>query len=324
MRLPRSRGIVRLPAAAVAAAAAAILIAGCGLGAGKAPTGVKMVITREFGQSTLRSYSSPKVGGAETVMSLLMRNAKVSTRYGGGFVQSIDGVSGGQSKGHPYDWFYYVNGIEAEKGAAEVNVQPGDSIWWDMHDWGAAEKVPAVVGSFPEPFTSGIEGKRLPLRVECKDPQAGACKTVTSHLTALGVESAFTGIGVLGESEDTIELLVGTWSQLERVPAMRMLLEGPATSGIFARVLGNGSSFGLLNPNGKLARTLGPGGGLIAATRYGSEGPAWIVTGTNEAGVKLAAKSFDEAALRGHFAVAFAPASHGAGGEAVPLPVVSG
>lgn len=314
----------RVLAVAAAAAATALAVAGCGLGAGKAPTGVKMMVTREFGQGSLHSYSSPKVGGAETVMSLLMRNAKVSTRYGGGFVQSIDGVSGGQREGHSFDWFYYVNGIEAEKGATEVEVKPGDSIWWDMHDWSAAEKTPAVVGSFPEPFLNGTEGKRLPLRVECKDPQAGACRTVTKRLTSLGVVSAFAAIGPTGESEDTLQLLVGTWSQLSSVPAMRLLEHGPSTSGVFARVLGNGSSIALLNAQGGVARTLGPGGGLIAATRYGSEAPAWIVTGTDEAGVKLAANSFDEAALHGHFAVAFSPSAHGSGSESIPLPVSGG
>ena len=36
-----------------------------------------------------------KVPGAETVMSLLQRHFKVTTRYGGGFVESIDGHTGG-------------------------------------------------------------------------------------------------------------------------------------------------------------------------------------------------------------------------------------
>jgi len=51
-------------------------------------------------------------------MSLLERNAKVSTRYGGGFVQSIQGRAGSSSK---TDWFYYVNGVQAPMGAATTN-----------------------------------------------------------------------------------------------------------------------------------------------------------------------------------------------------------
>ena len=45
-----------------------------------------------------RSRSSKRaVGGvteSDTVMRVLERSARVSTRYGGGFVQSIDGVEG--------------------------------------------------------------------------------------------------------------------------------------------------------------------------------------------------------------------------------------
>ncbi len=109
-------------------------------------------------------------------MSLLMRNARVATRYSGGFVQSIDGVAGGREGGQPVDWFYYVNGVEAAKGAAATNVHPGDHIWWDRHDWSETDDVPAVVGSFPEPFLNGLEGKRLPVRVECADAGGEACR----------------------------------------------------------------------------------------------------------------------------------------------------
>jgi len=102
------------------AAIVAATAAGCGLGAGPAPGGVQLTVTHDFGARVLSRTSAPKVKGAETVMSLLLRNDKlVTTRYGGGFVESIDGQSGGQEvAGDPVDWFYYVNGIEAPKGAA--------------------------------------------------------------------------------------------------------------------------------------------------------------------------------------------------------------
>ena len=54
-------------------------------------------------------------------MRLLQRGFEVETRYGGAFVQEIDGVGGGRRGGRPVDWFFYVNGIEAEtrrRGAA--------------------------------------------------------------------------------------------------------------------------------------------------------------------------------------------------------------
>ena len=52
-------------------------------------------------------------------MRLLQSKYDVKTRYGGGFVQAIDGARGREGDGRRVDWFYYVNGIEAPVGAAE-------------------------------------------------------------------------------------------------------------------------------------------------------------------------------------------------------------
>ncbi len=292
----------------------AVALAGCGLGAGSAPTAVKLTVTRDFGTQVVRSESAPKARGEETVMSLLMRNATVSTRYGGGFVQSIDGDSGGESGGQPLDWFYYVNGIEAPKGAAATNVNPGDHIWWDLHDWSQTDSVPAVVGSFPDPFVNGIDGKRLPLRVECASVSSGPCVTVESRLAKLGVLAPLAAIGP-GDEPETLRLLVGPWTAVSGEPTVHQIESGPRSSGVYARMSANGSTLTVLNEQGTIARTLTAGAGLIAATRSGEEDPVWVVTGTDEAGVEEAAHAFDEAALHNRFALAIAP-----DGAMLPLP----
>src|SRR6185436_10032571 len=110
----------------------------------------------------------------------------VSTRFGGRFVQSIDGLSGKGATGQ-VDWFFFVNGVEADKGAAEWQVSPGDRIQWDRRDWSAAMRVPAIVGAYPEPFLNGVGGKRRPVRVECDDAHARACKDARRRLEAAGV-----------------------------------------------------------------------------------------------------------------------------------------
>src|SRR5207249_12276238 len=140
------------------------------------PSSSSLTITAAFGTHPVAQFDQPKAGGSDTVMRLLQRNAKVSTRYGGGFVQSIAGLSGGRAGGRPIDWFYYVNGVEASEGAASTIVHHGDRVWWDRHDWGAAMRVPAVVGSFPEPFRSGSGGKRLPARLDCVSSAGAACQ----------------------------------------------------------------------------------------------------------------------------------------------------
>jgi hypothetical protein len=296
---------VRLALALVAGA----LLAGCGLGAGATPSGVHLLITREFGARTLHSLHAPAVHGQETVMSLLLRNAAVSTRYGGGFVQSIDGHHGGYEGGEPVDWFYYVNGVEAPKGAAEVNVHAGDRVWWDLHDWGQTDYIPAVVGSYPEPFLNGIDGRRLPVRVECAEPEGAACRTVAGRLRDAGVPAARALLGPAGVGPESLRLIVGTWSQVHRELGVQSLRGGPAASGVYARVSASGSTIELLDDQGRSVRTLGGSAGLLAATRYSGEEPEWIVTGTDSAGVDLAAHALDEADLHGRFAVAIAAQS---------------
>lgn len=288
------------------AALAALPLAGCGLGAGPTPTGLRLDVTRGFGADPLLSTRAPNAHGEETVMSLLLRNATVTTRYGGGFVESIDGRSGGHEGGQPIDWFYYVNGVQAPKGAADTDVHPGDRVWWDLHDWSQTEEVPAVVGSFPEPFLGGVEGLRLPVRVECASPAGDTCRTVTAHLRAAGVTSALAALGPAGEEPDTLRLLVGTWSQVSGDPGARTLERGPSASGVYARPAASGRSIALLDAQGATVRTLTGTAGLIAATRYTEQDPEWLITGTDAAGVQLAASHLDEAALHDRFAVALA------------------
>jgi hypothetical protein len=285
----------------------ALLLAGCGIGAGKAPSAVHLLVTRDFGASVVRESGAPNVSGQETVMSLLQRNVKVSTRYGGGFVQSIDGLAGGQQAGQPVDWFYYVNGIEASKGAASTNVNPGDAIWWDRHDWSQTEDVPAVVGSFPQPFLNGIAGKRLPVRVECSNAEGAACHTVTSRLRAAGVPAAVAALGGGAGAAETLRVAVAPWRAIAGEEGPHELAEGPRVSGVYARFAANGKTLALLDEAGVARQQSGAGTGLIAATRIREEAPVWVVTGTDEAGVARAARAFNTATLRDHFAVAVEP-----------------
>lgn len=310
--------------AAVAGSLAAAALAGCGIGPGTAPSGVHMLVTEDFGAKTVLTLSQPKVEGAETPMSLLMRNAKVGTEYGGGFVSSIDGHAEGHEYGKPIDWFYYVNGEEAQKGAADTVVHSGDHIWWDLHDWSQSEHIPAVVGSFPEPFLNGIGGKRLPVSLECASPQSSACHTVSHRFTLLGIVAGFAAVGTVGEvsEEDSLKVLIGSWAQLAHTATAQTIAKGPATGGVYVRVLDGGSRFSLLNKNGVVAKTLGAGAGMIAATMYAGSSPEWIVTGTDQSGVQRAAAAFNSASLDGHFAIALAP--HGSGGEVLGLPYAGG
>ena len=99
--------------AAWAVLALALLLAGCGLGPGKKLSGgAKLDVTRDFGQKSLYSTSVPQIRQGETVMRMLESKRAVKTKYGGAFVNAIDGLTASTTLGHS-DWFYFVNGSEA-------------------------------------------------------------------------------------------------------------------------------------------------------------------------------------------------------------------
>ena len=247
--------------ACVLALACVPVLSGCGLGAGETPGAVRLVVTRDFGEQVLHLAAHPHVSGQETVMSLLFRNYGVKTRYGGGFVQSIAGLGGGEAHGRPTDWFYYVNGVEASKGAAATDVHPGDRIWWDLRDWSQTQDIPAVVGAYPEPFVHGIGGKRLPVRVECAE-QGAVCQTVSARLHAAGVPSGTSALSAGGGAQ-ILRILVGPWSALHGAPDVGAIARGPRESGVYATFGEGGATLTLLDQDGRAVRRSAPEPGSL-------------------------------------------------------------
>lgn len=300
------------------AAVAAVAAGGCGLGAGaeRKGEGVKLSVTRDFGEKQLSGRRAAKVRQDETVMRLLRTSHRVKTRYGGGFVQSIDGLTG-TGQGGSRDWFYYVNGILADKGASDYTVRPGDAVQWDYRYWKSVPDVKAIVGSFPEPFVNGLDGRRYPVRVECQDVSSAPCKRVKATLSKAGVAASGATLGTQG-AQKVARVVVADWKTARRLPTLKAIEQGPRHSGVFARYTGGGSRLDLLDDHGRTVRSEGPDAGLVAALRPTDLQLVWVVTGGDAKGVERAAGAFNAAALRDAFALV-AP-----GGEAVKVPVPGG
>jgi hypothetical protein len=292
-------------AVATALLCVALAAAGCGLGPGADVGSVELTVTREFGAVSVLQRSL-EAKESDTVMRALETNADVETRFGGGFVHAIDGVAEGEREGDPYDWFFFVDGVESPVGAADVELEGDESVWWDYRDWSAASHVPAVVGSWPAPFVNGVAGKRYPVVLEC-DGGGSACATARAALEGEGASLSS------GSAKGAIRMLVGPWGRLRRDPAARLLEDGPAESGIYANF--EASRLVALDENGEAGRRFAPDAGLVAATsRYGGP-PVWLVTGETPAAVRAAADALDEEHLRDHYAVVVE------GGKETSLPV---
>ena len=294
--------------------ALASALAGCGLGQGEERQGgAELRVTRDFGKQLLNAERVEQVRNDQTVMRLLRAGNRVETRYGGRFVQAIAGIEGGGAGGFA-DWFYYVNGLEADVGAAEYELSPGDVVQWDYRNWRHTMDIRTIVGAFPEPFVRGVEGKRFPVRVECEDADGPACRTVKRVLRDEGVPATGAAPGASG-TQNVIRVVVARWRRARQLPSARRLEEGPRKSGVFARFVRDGRSLELLDERARAVRTAPDGHGLVAALRPTDRELLWLVTGVDDTGVERAARSLDRRSLRDAFAVAV-----GAGGpEKLPL-----
>jgi hypothetical protein len=293
-----------------------LLVAGCGFGEGATRGDVTLTVTRDFGSERLHEGIDEETANeGDTVMRLLQANYDVQTRYGGGFVQEVDGIAGGREDGRRADWFYYVNGIEASIGAAERRVTAGERVWWDHHAWEAAQRVPAVVGSFPEPFVTGIEGKRFPVKLICVGDAERSCDEVQKRLEDSGVKAVSRSVVHQSPGEEVLRVFVGRWADVRDDNVTRRLERGPSATGVFAQPTSTGDAIALLDAEGRAVDTLRAGGGLVAATSIEGQAPTWIVTGTDEVGLAAAAAALTEERLEQHFALAVES------GSDVPLPV---
>ena len=245
-----------------------MLLAGCGLGQSGHRAPATLTVTRDFGARVVREV---QVKDGATVGALLR----------------------GEPRGARI-----VNGVAADDG---TKVHGGDRVWADLA--AAPARTPAVVGSFPEPFLHGIDGKRLPVRIECADARGPACRQVGDRLASFEIPAARGGLQT-ARAPETLRVLVGPWTALRLDPAANALEHGPRASGVYARMAPDGRTIAVLTADGRTARTLGAGSGLVAATKRPDERPLWVVTGTDAAGVASAAQAFDEGTLEHRFALA--------------------
>ncbi|MHB8695398.1 MAG: hypothetical protein ACYDHH_29575 [Solirubrobacteraceae bacterium] len=316
MNAPRAAPLGLLVACTVA-------LTGCGLQPSKGSSKVTLTITRDFGAVAQGRAAEANVPGAQTLLTLLSRFFKVLAGTSGGTVSVIGGHAAAEGRA----WFYFVNGIATPAGAtnqsglpvtaANATVHVGDQVWWDLHDASAAQTIPAVVGSFPEPFVHGHGGKRYPTTIECGAGVQSSCDAIGAVLRSDGVPTADQTLGT-GSGADTLGIVVAPWAELHGSIAADLIAHGPKHSGVYARFTAGGAELQLLDPRGAVLRTLGRGAGLVAATSDQVNQPEWVITGTDLAGVRAAAAALTPSKLKNHFAIAVI------GTRVVPLPLDPG
>jgi hypothetical protein len=302
---------------AAATFCAVVATAGCGLGPGESSEGTASIsITRAYGTEQLADATVSDPSASETVLRALDANADITTRYGGGFVQSINGTEGSDAGGRVTDWFFFVNGIESSTGAAEVKVHVGDRIWWDYRDWTNALRTPAVVGSWPEPFLQASAGAdRLPVEVVCFGSRP-PCETAAERLSDAGVSAQVT-TPAQSDGASAVRMLVGTWDDVRKDELASTIDDGPGASGVFAKFEQSDGGWRLdaLNDHGDVRLEYDDEAGLVAALRDGDDPPTWVVAGADAGGLDQALLALSDDVLNNRYAVAVSS------GPNTPVPV---
>ncbi|MYL55094.1 DUF4430 domain-containing protein [Pontibacillus yanchengensis] len=93
---------------------------------------VQVTISKNNGEETIEEKEL-SIEAGQTVFEIMDENFKLETDKSGGFITAVEGVKAKEED--KMAWFYSVNGKEAEVGAKEYELQPGDTISFDMHSW---------------------------------------------------------------------------------------------------------------------------------------------------------------------------------------------
>jgi hypothetical protein len=275
------------------------ILAGCPTqppASGSQPAIVTVVVTKDFGQELILAQEIELEEGTDA-MTALMAVAEVETKYGGGFVEAINGLSSEYEGGNKKrDWLYYINGMSLNVGARDYILQDGDMEHWDFRDWSYRPMIPAIIGAFPQPFLSGIKGEVKPTAVVYDDPFAEEAKALATKLEGWGAsEVLLKSAEALSEAvKESYNLII--IGRADSGPILE--LNGlPQKLGFFAYM--EGGKIVVLDGKGEPAGEYEAGYGLIQATQnpwspggVGSgESAVFIITGTDEKGIKKAAQA---------------------------------
>jgi hypothetical protein len=255
---------------------------------------VRVIVTRGFSEPAIL-VETVTINEDTTALDALQMVARVETKYGGGFVSSIEGISSkyqGAEK-EKEDWLFYINGISLGTGAASYLLQDGDSQHWDYHDWSFRQFIPAIIGDFPEPFLHGLRGVVYPTAIAYQSGWEEEARLIADRLEELGVPQVTSrGFSELGaeDKEASNLVLVGT-SDFEPIQELN---EHWNRLGFFAH-LENGVLM-VFDSAGELVNEYGAGTGFIQATQSiwnpkgvgAGENVVWVVSGLDESGVRAA------------------------------------
>ncbi|MFC2045584.1 DUF4430 domain-containing protein [Chloroflexota bacterium] len=253
-----------------------------------------VVVTRDFG-SLLLVEENLAMESNMTALDALQQVTEVETKYGGGFIDSINDISSSNegSNGEKKDWFFYINGLSVKTGAKEYTLHDGDVEYWDFRDWSFRQFIPALIGGFPEPFLHGYGGIIYPTVVVYQDGWEETAGQVADSLSQLGVSDISTSsvTELPAERKESANLILLGTSNHQLIAEINQAWD---RLGFYAHFHDN--YLKAYNSAGDLIAENGAGSGVIQATQSPwnpkgigvCENVVWIISGTDTDGVAAA------------------------------------
>jgi len=271
-----------------------LFITGCQIGAGDHEGGeVHLLVTANFGQETVFD-ERVDVQPGENINSVMERHMEVEYAYGGGFINSIEGIRSGYTgegeRGEKKDWFLYVNGILSEAAAGSHLPEEGDVVWWDYHSWDDVFFVPAVVGSFPQPFVNGYRGDHPGAQILHGKGAEEPSEKLGAYLEEEGLSEELKISPYeqsAAENRSRMTLVVALWEELADSDYWQGLQDNRSRTGWFVEF--EEEEITPLHMDGTRPETGEEAAGAVLATGsgMGDKNPLWLVTARDSESLQL-------------------------------------
>jgi len=255
-----------------------------------------VVVTQDFGRELILEQKI-EIEADTSAMAALQVVADVVTKYGGGFVNSINGISSKYEGGNKSkkDWFFYINGIASNLGARDYILRDGDVEHWDFRVWSYHQFIPAIISDFPQPFQSGYQDNLKLTSLVYEEAFSAEAEALAKKLEEYGVTevSAVPYDLLSDEAKENSNLII---IALPDNTLISELNNAHKKLGFYTYFEQN--TLIALDSEGNILGKFVKGCGLIQATQNpwnpkgvgAGENVVWIVTGTDVDGVRSAAE----------------------------------
>ena len=224
-------------------------------------------------------------------MRLLRSDFDVDTRFGGRFVQSIDGLKGAGAA-RPARLVLLRERRGVREGAAEYELSPGDRVQWDYRPGGRRRCRRSWA---PSPSRSSrARGQAPPRAPGVRRPGLRACRDAKDALERRRGARVGRPLGAPGT-----ETSCGWWwppGPGRGSCAGRRARGGARGHGVFARFSDEASSSCSTSAARGAHRPPGDGTALVVALRPRADELVWLVTGLDEDALLAGARALRESA----------------------------